>query len=528
MKNVFLRDWAEGDVVRAADMQELAAAIMQLEGESAAGGGMAPGRGGVYVEAPALEYMPWEVYMGADGKFYYEGGPLLVGWNAERGAIVQWFDGGAVEELTTERDGHFYLEVLGEVKCVRVDGDGVELEDDAVSWYTGAWHAEGVRPEGLRVRVVYSTGHNVPGDCVWQRVIAYCNKDWEEPLTQWRWGVMSLGEVIKLAKGFGEDLDDGGRAAFGEEGHESGMEEFCAVDASSEAEGAVEGTLWCGMTAAGGVEFYLGPVKVDPAEDDDDEGGTGGEGDDDEMEGDEDGMESETDVWQPGGGSVIERVEKPEDGGVIRVRYGYVAGEGFESCDLVQVDGEYFWELVLDENYLSELCNGLDVAATLEMTAEGSTPGIYAAVEMGWRKGMPPEAWAHGAQMQGTGTFEFAGSDHDDVSLHDVRFELKWKNDEVWVQARRWYLSADELHEAGAFVARDYGAGYVDPWIKASKWYRFRVKPEAFKAGARKYLRRRLGAVSLADEVSCWCEGSEVLGVLSGTLLEPRARFILR
>lgn len=523
MKNVFLRDWAEGDVVSAADMQELAAAIMQLEGECAAGGGMAPCRGGVYVEAPALDYMPWEVYMGADGKFYYEGGPLLVGWNAERGAIVQWFDGGAVEELTTARHGHFYLEVLGEVKLVRQDGAGVELERGAEDWY-----AEGVRPEGLRVRVVYSTGHNAPGDCVWQRVIAHCNKEWEEPLTQWRWGVMSLGEVLGFEVNLGEDLGEEGRAAFGEEGHESGMGAVCAVDASSEAEGAVEGTLWGGMTAAGGVEFYLGPVKVAPADDDDDNEGSTGDDDDDEMEGEEDELESEADMWQPGGGSVIERVEKPEDGGVIRVRYGYVAGEGFASCDLIQVDGEYYWELVLDEHYLSELCNGLDVAATLEMTAEGSSPGIHGAVAMGWRKGMPPEAWALGAQMQGTGTFEFAGLDNDDVSLHDVRFELKWKNDEAWVQARRWYLSADVLHEAGAFVARDYGTGYADPWIKASKWYRFRVKPAAFKAGARKYLRRQLGAVKVDDEVSSPSEDSEVLGVLSGTLLKPSASFILR
>lgn len=263
-------------------------------------------------------------------------------------------------------------------------------------------------------------------------------------------------------------------------------------------------------------------------EEEDDETVTPGE--EDTFEGEEDTLETEADTWTPSGGAVIDPVEKPEDGGgVIVVPHGYIAGEGFKSCELVKVDGVYYWKLTLDENYTSQLCQNLNVPAKLKMQTQGFSDGYIANVYIGWKRaGEYHSCEVNSSELVASGVFEFAGTDQDDVSLKLVTHNFEWNNDRKWIEERVWWLKADEVHSAGAFVdVQQLNRNEDLPWVQASQWYKFSVNRRRFKGNAKKFFRKKLKLATFADSAESWASDTVIVGNLSGNATSLQAVFEL-
>lgn len=520
MASVFLRDWKAGDVVTADDLNELAAAVAMVEAVSPASAAARGVRHQRSVEDDGPAGMPWEVYAGASagglGLFVVPGRVLCgFGGHGDGDDELEWVrlaeDAVMVEDFEVPAPGRcvtVYLEMRGAVEVRRLRVDELAEED---AWLAGRQFVAlkdvvlrcTCKPDSEVLRVwplaVYTPGH-------------------EQPLTQLLWGDLSALECRALVDAAGEPVwpsDRSQAGAWGTEAHGDGMTVLCAVDFSTRQE-RIEGALRGCVALDGALELYAGKMPRLSA-------GGGNEGggdvwpDDPEDDGGDDGG--------GGGGGGYSPVEP--GGGDTFVRYGYMAGPGFSACTLTTGrDGRLYWELTLDGAYLVRLCAGLKAAATVTFAGDGVQEGTWRPVEMGLGA---CRLDALGPGMTGEVGLVFGEVDAEEVGKKTSILRLNFEGNPVWSQEKRWYLSPKFVHQAGRYVVCEEGRNGLQPggFVKAAKWYRWRIDAAAFRAAAEDYFRREMGRVSVADSNTATSFDSTVTGTLTGTLLNARFDLVL-
>lgn len=543
MASVFLRDWREGDVVRAADLSDLAAAIALLEagGAGARGGAPAERRGGVAAGGDGPVEWPWQVVvqLGADGaELWCVPGRVLVGAGDEgyefcelRGGLVrvEGFDAGLDEPQVV------YVALEGEVR-VREVLQG-EVNDGAVEPMAASGEQwVGLDGASLRVFAVPVGTTLLEGPLrVWP--VAVWTPGYEQPVTQLLWGDLSALELLGVCDDAGHVVwpaDRSGAAAWGAAGHEAGMDVVCEADFSTERE-TIMGPLYAGLDADGALEFYLGDRPGAPYEgtggygDGDDGGGDGGSGglDDDfedvvvpELPDDDD---SAPDPWNPPDDDEDEDVD-PDDV-KIAVQIGYEKGEGFSECTLVRRAGGYFWRLVLDEEFVRGCLMGVPVQSGITLAAGGSQQGVHAEVQMSLGES---SAGSGGARITAGGELLFKGTQGQygvPSRGHNIQLQL---DVDVEVPGKKWYLSCRQLSDAGSWVKRTRSTGFTSFHVRAQEWWTWSVDVAALKAAAGNEMRKALAGRGVAATGACTSEDSAVDVVLSGSLAGMTATATLR
>lgn len=536
----FLRDWQPGDIVTADDMQALADTVAMLEAGADTRGGAVRGASRRVTDGP--QGWPWQV-VALHGEDKYElrvlPGKVLAGLRmtghgeglgeaevaytylelptTEGADVVQDYD--ATKDVAT-----VYLELTGRVvRRYLTWGDMVEagLMDDPYGVMTEAdmerkTGHEVVTLEDAKLRVTCAPVSAALR--IWP--LAVVTKAHAQPVTQLRWGDLSALECRGIAREDGTPVwpsDRSGVAAWGTTEHADGMDTVAAVEFSMPVE-RIEGTLKACMDEDGSLEFYLGQYT------------TGGSGSD-EPELDDPGSEEpwtdepeedepEEDEPPPGPYSPIDPGSTPGPS-VTKVKYGYIAGEGFLRCELIKAaDDQLYWELELDSGFLASACAAMAVPVTVSYNAGGEQQGTWATVRMGLGD---CEASATGMQLSGTAQLVFRGSNAEDVSKKSATARVNYAASPTWEQSRKWYLSPKRVHKAGAYVKLERANNGWEPggFVEASAWYRFSIKKEAFRKNALAYLKTEMAAISVSGEAESTSADSSVRAVLSGTLTAP-------
>ena len=547
----FLRDWQPGDVVTAVDMQALADTVAMLEADADTRGGAA--RGACRRVSDGPQGWPWQVVAlhGAEG---YElrvlPGKVLAGLRmtgsgaglgdeevaytylelpATEGAdVVQDYD--ATKDVAT-----VYLELTGRVvRRYLTCGDMVEagLMDDPHGLMTDADKAEKTGHEVVTLEDAALRVTCAPVDDalrIWP--LAVVTKAHAQPVTQLLWGDLSALECRGVARTDGKPVwpsDRSAAAAWGTTAHAAGMDAVAPVEFSTAAE-SIEGTLHACMDEDGALEFYLGEYGA---------GGSGGSAGEEEEEtevpeeeepemGDPEEEDPEEDMPPPPG-PYTPPTPAPSPapspvpgGGITRVPYGYVAGEGFLSCELIKAaDGQLYWELELDPDYLAKVCAGLSVPVTVTYKAGGTQQGTQAVVEMGLGE---CAASATGMLLRGTAQLVFHGTNNVDASKKSATVRVNYVASPVWQQVRKWYLSPKKVHKAGAYVRLEKANNGWQPggFVEARVWYRFSIKKAVFRKNALAYLQKEMAAIAVGGEAVSTSADSSVRAVLSGNMTAP-------
>ena len=533
-------EFEKGDVLRAEDLQVMAdvlAGAVECDG-----GGAGVGYGGGVAQVREHRGWPFEVFAaaGADGGpgLYVCPGRVLVGyggaWHEDvrvavesaaaagepmRGEDVEWMpiwcelDGvQAVEGFVVPQPGEsvfVYLVLEGEVEMERL-----EDVDDLVVAGSGIEGLERWRIKNPRLRVVAG---DVPGDVLRVWPLAVYTTGHDVPLNQLLWGDLSALEcrgILDVEEHLVLPSDRSSAPGWGAEGHEEEMAQVAQVDFSTDEEG-IYGELYACLDEDGALELYLGPWPDEELED-----GPGGGDDDGGLPGGED----DDVIWEDIPGGVVPVTPPDDDDGsfVTRVRYGYVAGDGFESCKLVRAaeTDELYWELVLDSTWLGTVaCSGLEVATRVRFAADGVQEGTRAQVEMG----------LGACGVQGTGYvltasagLVFHGENAVDASKKSEVVAGRVTGTPMWEQRQRWFLSPKVLHEAGDFVLLEKARSGYEPggFVKAAAWYRFSVDKELFRRRALGQFRKELKLVQVSGTDSATAADSVVTGVLSGSAVD--------
>ncbi len=544
----FLRDWQPGDVVTADDMQALADTVAMLESAGHTGGAAPGGRCRRVPDGP--QGWPWQV-LALHGEDGYElrvvRGKVLAGMRmagygeglgdeevvytylelpeTEGADVVQDYDG-------TQPVATVYLELTGRVVRRYLTWGDMEdaglpmnsyggLTEDARATETGH---EVVTLEDAALRVTCAPAE----DALRSWPLAVVNKEHKQPVTQLQWGDLSALECRGVAVDVeGSEVlwptpwEDG--AAWGTEGHATGMDVVARVDFSTDVE-RIGGELRGRVDADGALEFYLGQYTEPGETDDPPNDDPPWEEDDD----DDDDDDIPPGPYDPPGGGGDDDDDDDDDDSITRVRYGYIAGEGFLSCELVRAGNKkLYWKLVLDPDYLSKLCANLPCPATVTIQGDGVQVGVRSDVEMGLGT---VSVTATGTMLRGTAALEFAGTDGDDVSTKKVSRKVTYNGNPVWSQPRTWYLTPRKVHQAGRYVILDKAARGYDPggFVEAWRWYRFRINKATFLRAARNEFKKALGAIKVQDNQVATSSDSCVVGTLTGTAIAPVFDFRLQ
>ncbi len=538
----FLRDWQPGDIVTADDMQALADTVAMLESAGPTGGAAPGGSCRRVTDGP--QGWPWQV-VALHGEDKYElrvvPGKVLAGMRmtgygeglgeeevaytylelptAEGADVVADYD--AAQPVAT-----VYLELTGTVERRYLTvGDmlAAGIYDDPYGMMTDADKAQETANEVVTLKNARLRVTCAPADDalrIWP--LAVVNKEHKQPVTQLQWGDLSAlecrGVAVDVAGGdvlWPTPWENG--AAWGTTAHAQGMACVTQIEFSTDVE-RIEGELYGCLDADGALEFYLGqytepgeiedpPIDDPPWEEEDEEEDETPPGSFYPPDGDDD----------DGGG-----------GGITRVRYGYVAGEGFLTCNLVRAgNGKLYWQLVLDPDYLSRICANLPCPATVTVQGDGTQAAGSINIEMGLDE---VSISATGMMLRGTAAFVFAGHDHDDVRTKRVTRKVSYKGSPVWRQPRTWYLTPNKVHQAGRYVILDKAANGYSPggFVAALQWYRFRVDKAAFLRAARNEFKKALGAIKVQDNQVATSYDSSVVGSLTGTATAPVFDFRLQ
>lgn len=496
----FLKDWKPGDRVTADDMNALVDAVMELEARAVPQGATQGGQRRPAAESP--DAWPWQVYAVAT-----EEGPEL---HAVPGAVLVGFteaDGAQFLELPADADGKVagfspadadeavvYLALTGSVTCSEPkDGPAANYPMQSVT--------------AAELRLVLTCTPPAGALRLWP--LAVYTKGAKQPLTQLQWGELSALEVRGLADESGQPVLPASRAdaaAWGDEGHRSGMATMCSGGGA---------TLSACLDEDAAVEFYLG------AYDD----GSGGDDPDPDPDPLPDEPDPEPDPWPVPDPQPEPPDPDPDPDRPTRVRYGYVAGEGFLRCDLVRLqDGKLYWELVQDPDFLAQICRGLKAPAQVTYTANGSSAGTRATVEMGLGT---TAAACTGQQMSSTAQLVFHGTNATDASKKVEVRKFVWTASPVWQQPQTWYLSPTQLAKAGRFVQMDKGKPTSPGFVQAQVWHRIRIDKAAFRAAAQAEWQRALSVTVLTGHETSVSADTRVTADLYGTALQMRFSMVL-
>lgn len=505
-----LKDWKRGDVVTAADLQALSDAVAMLECGAVPQGAVQGGQCRPVNEGP--ESWPWQVYAVATESGYklrVMPGRVLVGYDA---------DGAQFLELPADADGKVagydaanaepqtvYLVLTGSVTVRQM------TEREMMPGVTDATDREMPQQHTALTDAALTLTCTPPENALRVWPLAVMVRDFAQPLTQLQWGELSALEVRGLMDADGMPVlptDRSAAAAWGSDEHREGMATLCAVD---------DGELSACLDTDGAVEFYLGPYDAG-----------GDDPDPDEPPPDEplpDDPDPEPDPWPVPDPQPVPPDPDPDPDKPTRVRYGYVAGEGFLRCDLVRLqDGKLYWELVQDPDFLAQICRNLRAPAQVTYTANGTSAGTRATVEMGLGT---TAAACTGQQLSGTAQLVFHGTNATDASKKVEVRQFVWTASPVWQQPQTWYLSPTQLAKAGRFVQLDKGTPTSPGFVQAQVWHRIRIDKAAFRAAAQATFRQELAAVSVSgDDVSVSAD-TQVTATLHGSALQMRFSLIL-
>ncbi len=511
----FLRDWQPGDFVTAADLQALADSVAMLEAAAPGGGGAMRGGGVLRVSDGPVE-MPWQVYT----EVTQEGirlrvipGEVIVGVRDADTSEVRTAtlaDGAnVVEDFTPGEACTVWLELTGTVSVTRVTTQGM-----AGDTYNARFQRARLENPALRVTCA-------PADDalrVW--ALAAYTPTHEQRVTQLTWGDLSVLEcrgMIDEAGGVVWPQDRSAAASWTEEAHRTGMATMCGVDASHSAE-SITGTLSGCIDMDGAVEFFMGPsqeeeIDPDPVNPWPDDPPVVEPPDPDEPDPDDPYEPVHPDPPGPDD-------PEPEDVDPIYVEFGYVAGEGFESCRLVNnaAGTNVSWKLVLDTAYLADVLSDIKAEGQVAFSAGGSSPGVWATVSMGLGDCL---AAASGTSASGSAGLRFQGQ-VGDASTKVASIRITYTASPRWSPAQTtWLLPADTLHEAGNYVIREPGNYAGNPFVEANHWYRFKINKSLLRIHAQDYFRSQLASISVSDSDSDTSSDSTVTATLSGTILNP-------
>ncbi len=542
MASVFLKDWQQGDVVTAADMQELTDAVSLLENMGSRGCQGSNAGTGVRRECDGPVEWPWQVLAcpaAAGMKLYVVPGQVMVGGDHEftnaAGEVVGGFNyvtmaGNVVPvpgfDATQTEPQMVYLQLWGEVEVRQLqygecwppgsDEDTAEFNTDLQAQQQVL--LKDARLELACVPVASSLLEQAGLLRVWP--LAIYTPGHEQPVNQLQWGELSACECRGLVDSWGAVVwpaERGEAPAWGLDGHGSGMATLAEADFSTPRE-TITGPLMGCIDTDGAVEFYLGVHEappmigpqppVDPEEptlEDEEEGGGGGDDDDSGGDGDD---EEET---------------GPDE--KIAVKIGYEAGDGFRSCALVRRAGGYYWKLVLDPDFVRAAVQGLPVPAQLTFAANGSQVGVKATVEMGLGS---TAATAGGTAATGTAQLVFHGTNAVDASTktrtHRFNYSVSLA---LEVSEKTWYLSPRTASSAGSWVKKTRSNGASNFNVRASEWWTWSVDREKFRQAGINQMKIELAKRTLSDSDSSTSADSTVTGTLSGTPLAIRAEATL-
>ena len=545
----FLKDWQPGDIVTAADMQALADTVAMLEADADTRGGAERGASRRVSDGP--QGWPWQV-VALHGEDKYE--LRVVPGNVLAGIRLAEPGEGLGEQLGELEVAYTYLELPAtEGADVVQDYDGtkdvatvyLELTGRVVRRYL-TWRdmvEEGLMddPYGMMTEEdkERKTGHEIvtledarlrvtcaPVDTalrIWP--LAVVTKAHAQPVTQLQWGDLSALECRGIARTDGKPVwpsDRSGAAAWGTTAHADGMDAVAALEFSTAVE-RIEGTLRACMDEDGALEFYLGQYEAGGSDSSDTPGQYEPGGEDpwtDEPGGDtpDDDVTPPGPYNPPGPGPTPGPTPGPS---VTKVKYGYIAGEGFLRCDLVKAaDDQLYWELELDPGFLAQACAAMAVPVTVGYRAGGTQQGSTATVEMGLGE---CAASTTGMLLRGTAQLVFHGTNSVDASKKSATVKVNYEASPVWTQERIWYLSPKVIHKAGAYVKLEKANNGWQPggFVEASAWYKFSIKKEAFRKNALAYLKAEMAAISVDGEAESTSVDSSVRAVLSGTLTAP-------
>ena len=532
MKNVFLPEWQAGDELKASDLNAVVAAVSMLE-QMTAGTNAVPAMNCVRKEPSQQFDIPFRVRLVArDGGMVVEVAPgvVITGCHAAEyddageeirpgGYLYEEFSGGQVEDFNMaasagEAGQHcVYLQMDGSVELRRLTQDDVTEEgylvvDQAI---------EHVELRDVKLSVTCEPSEDALR--VWP--LAIVNMQDRQPVTQLLWGTLSALECTAVCTAEGEVIKPAAlpesRAEWGAIGHTQGMVDVAELNFSTQAEN-INGTLRAALDEDGALEFYIGPLKD----------GTVAEQPADDWGDSEDPADPEipdgAPEWRPpaiGGGSG--GGDDDESGGVEYVRYGYAAGEGFSWCYLTSINGEPYWYLELDGNYLWELCADLKAPAQVTVAASGAQQGTYAAVSLGVGTVGAQSSSLH---LAAEVSFVFSGTDGD-VIVSETSFETYYTARPEWIQQQIWYLSPRALHRAGRYVKLSRMARPSSGSVKAWQWWQVSVNKKAFRKAAEQYFRQQIAKITVSGNSSAEAEDSLIVGMISGTATAPKVTFIL-
>lgn len=533
-----LHDWKPGDTVQADELNALCEAVRQVEARlmSAQAGGT---HGGVRVEGDGVVEMPWQVYavQGGDGlELRVVPGEVLCGMYAvppgEGGGIQYGYRYGYMtlpETATKVETGGVdmtqrqtvWLELRGSVEVDELDAseipDGYAMEEDG-------WRHDVTRLVEPALRVTMSPE---PSSLRWW-ALAVWEPGHVQPLTQLQWGTLSALELRGLLDMEGRVVEpsDSPEARWGTKGHEQGMAAMCDISGTGMFGETFDGKLWACLDYEGAMEFYLGEREWVTQGGGDDGGGGDGVvkvpvGDDEVVIEDKEDMSNPWDEPMPDDPAPDEPDPKPRPGTPTNVKYGYVAGEGFASCELMIVDGEEKWVLELDAAYLASVCADLQARGNVTIKGSGSTPAWRAAIDMGLGG---CSASATGCGLAGMAGLCFHGTNSVDTSKKTETVKVTYKCSPQWMQAKRWILSPKQLAEAGSYVSMEAGT-YKDAFVSARYWYRFRIDKAKFRKHAEAYFKSGMGKVQVSASAESSSGASMVHGTLGGSMLALVATF---
>lgn len=545
MASVFLRDWQQGDVVTAADLQELTDAVSLLEnmGRQLPQGSNAGA--GVRRECDGPVEWPWQVLArpaAAGMELYVVPGRVLVGGNYEftnaDGEVTGGFDyvsmaGNVVKvpgfDATQTEPQMVYLQLWGEVEVRQLQYGECwppAEDEETAEFNTDLQGQQQVLLKNARLELacapVASSLLEQAGLLrVWP--LAIYTPGHEQPVNQLQWGELSACECRGLVDSWGAVVwpaERGEAAAWGADGHGSGMATLAEADFSTPCETITGPLLGC-IDADGAVEFYLGVHEAPPW--------TGPEPPVDPEEPTLEDLEEEGDGGgDDGGGDGSDGDDEEEKGPdeKIAVKIGYEAGDGFLSCALVRKGGAYWWKLVLDPDFVRSAVQGLPVPAVMTLAANGSQAGTQGrTVEMGLGT---TAASAGGAAATGTAQLVFHGSNTVDASTktrtHQFNYSISL---DFEVPEKTWYLSPRELSTAGSWVklVRSNGASNFN--VRAAEWWIWHVDREKFRRAGINQMKIELAKRSLSDSDVSISGDSTVTGTLSGTALAIHAESTL-
>lgn len=527
MASVFLKDWKKGDVVSAADLNDLVEAVALLENAGSGGAQVSARPGARLHEYDAPVEWPWQVllqYGPAGPELWVVPGCVLTGGCAplagengeERGGWryetmignlmkVPGFDAALTDPQVV------YLVLKGEVRTRRLTNGDIDAESDISTEENGEQFTELLNASLSLVCVPVETTMQEGPLRVWP--LAIYTPGAEQPVNQLQWGELSAVECRGVVDSSGDvvwPMDRSEAAKWGTDGHEAGMNVLAEADFSTEWE-TITGPLYGTLDRDGAVEFYLGvheapgyvePTPPAPGPGDDEEDG-------DDFDEDGDGDEDIDDDSDPGDDD-----DEPTDDKKIAVKIGYEKGEGFASCDLVRRAGGYYWKLVLDAEYVRSVLQSVDVPAAMKLAAGGSQQGSIAVVQMSLGESA---ASGSGTAAMGSGELLFKGTQGSyGVAARTHKFNYKISLN-VDIPKKTWYLSPKKLSTAGSWVKLTSSRGASNFNVRASEWWMWSVDRAALQKAAANQLRQELNKRTLSATDASRSADSTVTGELSGT-----------